>query len=160
MGDYSFSMPDDDMFRLWRAVFALVHADGSVAEAEREYIEKIINIFSFSAKQKRIIKKDLKRKEDVAALFGEIEKEEHKRQFFNIARTIVWCDGYLHEMEMAAMNEIVNNLGKEAEKYQKELRWISRKPIVEVGHSENQPEEDVMQIVMEQMTAFYKEKII
>ncbi len=157
MAQKNFPPPDEDMFALWRAVFALVHADGTFSDAEKAYIEKIIEIFSFTPKQKKIVKDDLKNKADVTELFSKINETNYKRQFFIMARTIVWCDGFLHELELKAVNQIVKKLGKQKTLYQNELRWIDRKPLIEEGEIPSQPQDDVMQIVQAHMSNFYKE---
>ena len=155
-----FDVPDDDMFRLWRAVFALVHADGKFSDDEKKYIEHVTDQFSFSSKQKSIIQKDIKQKADVVALFNDIEKLDNGRQFFLMARTIVWCDGFLHELEMDAIQRVVKSLGNDANMFEAELRWIERKPVRRVGQDEDAHHEGVIKIVVEQMSAFYKEKVI
>ncbi len=155
-----FQTPDEDMFCLWRAAFALVHADGAFSQEEKDYIEKIIDTFAFSMKQKRVIKKDLKVKTSVVELFNDIKDEKLIRQFFVIARTIVWCDGFLHQLELDAINQITKNLGESATLYQNELRWIKRKPIMKEGVLPDTPADDVMAIVVAQMKAFYKEQVL
>lgn len=160
MSEKTFPSPDEEMFALWRAVFALVHVDGNFAEEEKTYIEKIIAHFSFTDEQENTIRKDLDNKEDVVSLFKDIKSENYQRQFFVMARTIVWCDGFLHELELKAVNKIAQNLKSRRAKFQNELRWIERKPFIEEGCSPNEPEEDVMQIVIRKMSAFYEEKTI
>lgn len=155
-----FETPDEGMFCLWRAAFALVHADGAFSQEEKDYIESIVETFAFSAKQKRIIKKDLKDKTSVVGLFNDIQGDDLIRQFFVIARTIIWCDGFLHQLEQEAINKIVENLGENAISFQNELRWIKRKPIIKEGYLPDAPADDVMTIVVEQMKAFYKEQIL
>ncbi len=157
MSLYNFFTPDDEMFCLWRAVFALVHVDGDFSDDEKAYIEKIFSVFSFSSSQIDAVNHDLEYQASVADLFFEIESDDYKRQFFIIARTIVWCDGFLHDLEVEAINKIVKNLGQNADKFQKELRWINRKPIINEGQASNVPQEDVMETVINQMVVFYKE---
>ncbi len=158
MTHFNFDPPDDEMFCLWRAVFALVHVDGEFSDAEKVYIDKMSEIFVFTDAQKSVIQNDIKSKARVAVLFDDIQSDDYRRQFFVMARTIVWCDGFLHELELQAIEKIVHNLGQNAEKFQKELRWIDRKPIINEGQASHVPQEDVMRTVLKQMTVFYKEK--
>ncbi len=160
MTDEQFPTPDDQMFALWRAVFALVHVDGAITEEEVSYIEKIKDAFNFTRKQKKIIKTDLKNRQDVASLFEEITQVNYQRQFFVMARTIIWCDGYLHELELEAVNKIVKNLGEDRTKFENELRWIERKPVTDEGRAPEALQEDMIKIVFRKMSAFYKEKTI
>lgn len=158
---YQFDPPEEDVFRLWRAVFALVHVDGEFSDDERRYVERIMDTFSFSNEQKDIINKDLKEKAGVVSLFKKIEQEKNIRQFFVMARAIVWCDNFLHELELKAINQIVDSLGQDVKRYQNELRWVERKPIMIKGHDQDAPHQDgLMQIVSNHMEAFYKGKDI
>ncbi len=160
MTDEKFPTPDDEMFALWRAVFALVHVDGNISQEEIAYIEQIKDAFNFTNKQKKIIKSDLKEKKDVAELFKEITGTNHLSQFFVMARTIIWCDGYLHELELEAVNKIVKHLGSDRAKFENELRWIERKPVADESRESKTSQEDMMNIVFRKMSAFYKEKSI
>lgn len=161
MQNYKFNPPDQDMFRLWRAVFALVHVDGEFSEDEQRYVEKITDVFAFTDQQKEKINKDLEKKRDVVSLFKKIEREENMRQFFVMARAILWCDNFLHELELRVIKKIVDSLGKDTKKYQNELRWMERKPIMIKGHNPDAPHQDeLMQIVSRQMESFYKGKQI
>lgn len=160
MTDEKFPTPDDEMFSLWRAVFALVHVDGNISEEEIRYIEKIKEAFGFTRKQKKIVKTDMKDKLDVATLFQDISNVNYQRQFFIMARTIIWCDGYLHELELEAVNKIVKNLGNDRAKFENELRWIERKPVADESRETDLQQEDMMNIVFRKMSAFYKEKTI
>tara|TARA_R110002095_G_scaffold76460_1_gene65367 strand:+ start:986 stop:1468 length:483 start_codon:yes stop_codon:yes gene_type:complete len=160
MDKYQFKAPDKDVFKLWRAVFALVHVDGNFSQEEQHYIKTIIDAFSFTTKQKEVIRQDLENKVDAIKLFQEITQVDNQRQFFVMARTIAWCDGYLHEDEQGIIQKIVNSLGQDAKKFQKELRWLERKPIMTEGKSSGKPEDDLIQIVFTKMSAFYRENII
>jgi len=94
-------------------------------------------------------------------LFGKIEQEKNIRQFFVMARAIIWCDNFLHELELRAINQIVDSLGQDVKRYQNELRWMERKPIMIKGHDQDAPHQDeLMQIVSNHMEAFYKGKDI
>lgn len=160
MTNDKFPTPDDEMFALWRAVFALVHVDVRVTEEELSYIDQIKEAFSFTRKQKKIIKADLKKQQNVVGLFQEITETNYKRQFFVMARTIIWCDGYLHELELEAVNKIVKNLGDDRAKFENELRWIERKPVADESQTLDTAQEDMMKLVFRKMSAFYKEKTI
>lgn len=160
MQEKKFTSPTDDVFQLWRAVFALVHVDGKVSEPEKHYIQTIQNIFSFSKKQHAKIESDLEQEASAVLLFSEINDQENRRQFFVMARTIMWCDGYLHEAEMGTIKDIVKNLGEEAKLYQKELRWMDRKPFLTEGKEPDEKEQDLIQLVVKKMAAFYEDNVI
>ena len=153
-----FEAPDDEMFTLWRAVFSLVHVDGDVSEEEESYIRGMMDVFHFSEKQRKTIEADLKVPGDVVALFRKISSLRHRRQFFILARTIVWCDGIFHDDERAAIEALKVALGDSVSDYESELRWIDRKPDVVSQSVDDDSEERMMKDVVRQMVEFYKEE--
>lgn len=153
----NFQAPDEEMFHLWRAVFSLVHADKEVSPEELQYVEAMVDVFRFSSKQKKTIKEDMKKPRDVVRLFRKIKGKAHRRQFFILARTILWCDGFLHDLESKAIQRIVKDIGQEADNYANELRWIERKPILESHLTPEEAEERMMQDVVAKMLSFYGE---
>lgn len=162
MDSKSSEAPDNDMFNLWRAVLSLVHADGELADEEREYIYAIVQVFHFSASQKNIIEQDLKEAPDTVQLFELLKNVRHRKQFFVLARTIIWCDGIFHEQEKAMIEKIVEKLGDKVSVYENELRWIDRKPDIisadtECDDDEKNAQDEMMQNVVRQMLAFYRE---
>ncbi len=152
-----FHAPDKEMFKLWRAVFSLVHADQKVSPEELQYVEAMVEVFRFTDDQKEAIKEDMKKPRDVVKLFKQIKSKAHRRQFFVMARTIVWCDGFLHELESKAIQRVVKSIGEEAKDYANELRWIERKPTMEADLSPEKAEERMMQDVVAKMLVFYRD---
>ena len=148
--------PDEQLFCLWRAIFSLAHADGEVSQEEIQYVDAMIEVFRFNEEQKAIIKEDINKCRDIFELFEEIKDTEYRRQFFLMARTILWCDGFLHELETEAIERIVKKLGPEAALYERELKWINRKPAMEPDLPKAKAEERMMQDVVAKMMSFYK----
>lgn len=155
-GDERFDPPGDGMFALWRAVFSLVHVDGYLAEEERQYIQQVMDVFSFLPEQKRIVEGDIKNPSDVLALFKAVEGLERRRQFFRLARTVIWCDGFLHEDESAALDDIQDYLGEGAHDYESELRWLLRKPDIHGLDEGLSAGGRMMKTVVSEMATFYK----
>lgn len=144
--------PDAEMFALWRAVFSLVHADDEVTEEERGYIDGMMHVFRFSDEQKSIIARDLDEAEDVVKFFSALKSERHQKQFFVMARTVLWVDGEFQDAEKQAVARLKSALGSRADGFKSELEWLERKP---AGHSAG--EETMMQAIVKQMIDFYKE---
>lgn len=149
-----FKAPDADMFKLWRAVFSLVHADDDLAAEEREYIEGMMSVFHFSEEQKSMIEQDFNTPPDTLELFQDLKNARHRKQFFILARTVIWCDGVFHDREREAIAKIKSALGNDVAQYREELDWIDRQP-ENTGSNDN---ESMMQDVVRQMLAFYKEQ--
>lgn len=149
-----FEAPDGETFKLWRAVFSLVHVDGEVSQEERDYIEGMMDVFHFSKPQRDIIAHDVANEGDVVEFFKEISSVRHRKQFFVLARTIVWCDGVFHDDEKAALEAVKKTLGDSVQDYASEIRFIDRKPVLPAGED---GQEEMMKTVMRQMLDFYKD---
>ncbi len=151
--------PDDHMFALWRAVFSLAHVDGEVADSERELVEEVMNIFSFTDEQRQSVQEDMKDAGNTLGLFQAIALPHHRAQFFRLARVMIWCDGFLHEDEMAIIEAIKTDLGDEVVEYERDLRWMNRKPDLPIEEVQaTSSEEEMMKHIIYQMIAFYEEQ--
>lgn len=151
--------PDDHMFALWRAVFSLAHVDGEVAEAERTLVEEVMNIFSFTDEQRAEVLGDMNEAGNTLGLFQAIDLPHHRAQFFRLARIMIWCDGFLHEDEMAIIEAIKTDLGDEVVEYERDLRWMNRKPDLPIEEEQaTSSEEEMMKHIIYQMIAFYEEQ--
>lgn len=154
-----FQLPDPEMFKLWRAVFSLVHVDGVLAEEEEGYIKGMMDVFRFSADQRAIIDGDLGAGgagSDTLELFKALKNLRHRKQFFVMARTIIWCDGVFHEKELEIIENIKAYLGNAVRDYDTELRWIDRKPDMVSQNDWETGEEVMMKGVVRQMLDFYQ----
>lgn len=89
----------DSRFYMWRALFALTHADAVVTAEERGFMNRILAEESFNEAQKAILEQDMQQKQDVNDLFAKITDQQDRSQFFHYARTLVWCDGDFGEQE-------------------------------------------------------------
>lgn len=94
----------DSRFHMWRAVFALAHADGHVSDAERRFMEIYLSRLSLSPEQRAILTKDIMQAQDVGQMFAQITVEKDSDDFFNFARLLVWCDGDFDEQEKRIMD--------------------------------------------------------
>jgi uncharacterized tellurite resistance protein B-like protein len=84
---------------MWRAVFAMAHADDVVTSEERKYLQGVLATEPFSEEQKKILEKDMDVAQDVAAMFIKIDDQNDRSQFFYHARMLVWSDGDFGEQE-------------------------------------------------------------
>ncbi|MCB9983249.1 MAG: TerB family tellurite resistance protein [Rhodospirillales bacterium] len=147
--------PDEAMFALWRAVFALAHVDGEIDAAERGLIARVMEIFNFSEAQRETVDEDLRKAGDVRVLFFRVEGPSYRAQFFRLARIVIWSDGVLHEDELAAIEAIKDELGDDVVQYEGDLRWMTRKPDLPLGEEAQNPEEEMVKQVIYQMISFY-----
>lgn len=148
--------PGDDEFAMWRAVLSLVHADDELAALEGYLVQSVMQVFKFSELQVRQIESDIKTAPDSRGLFKAIESSAHRAQFFRLARILIWCDGILHEDELAVVDAIKEELGDDVGQYESDLRWMNRKPDLPIGESAESSEEDIMKQIAYQMISFYE----
>ncbi|HEY0901568.1 MAG TPA: hypothetical protein VGD95_05540 [Micavibrio sp.] len=93
----------ESRFHMWRAVFALAHADGHVSEEERRFMEIYLSRLSLTDAQHQLLRADITQAQDVAHMFASITVEKDVEDFFNFARLLVWCDGDFDEQEKRIM---------------------------------------------------------
>lgn len=83
----------ESQFYMWRAIFAIAHADDVVTEEEREVMLRILKDHKFSEPQRQILLKDIDRRQDPMQMFGKISEQGDRSNFFIHARELVWVDG-------------------------------------------------------------------
>lgn len=83
----------ESRFNMWRAVFAMAHADKIVTGEERAFMEGYLAAVPFSAEQKLRLRQDMDDAQDIYALFVGISDPEDRGLFFQFARELCWCDG-------------------------------------------------------------------
>ncbi|QQG37185.1 MAG: TerB family tellurite resistance protein [Micavibrio aeruginosavorus] len=132
-------------FYMWRAVFAMAHADNVVTEEERKYLRNILAEEPFSAEQKKILEEDMAQPQDIAEMFVNIEDQNDRSQFFYHARMLVWSDGDFGEQEQKIMmrlkqthvrtvdfDQIMKNLDLSIDDEQKQKLAESRSRVLDV----------------------------
>lgn len=88
-------------FHMWRAVFAMAHADHVVTDEEKAFMENYLDNVPFSEEQKEVLREDMVTAQDVSEMFFMITEPEDQGQFFQFARELVWCDGDFDAQEEA-----------------------------------------------------------
>ena len=96
-------------FNMWRAVVAMVHADGVVTPHELAFINNYLAELSLSEEQLAQIAEDLQKPQDIFIAFSLIESPEDKRDFFALARALSWCDGDLDAQEEKILKQLELN---------------------------------------------------
>lgn len=91
----------ESRFYMWRAVFAMAHADHVVTEEERGFVQNYLIHVPFSDEQRVVLLSDMNDPQDVSEMFSMVSDPEDQGQFFQFARELVWCDGDLEAQEKA-----------------------------------------------------------
>lgn len=117
---------------MWRAVIAMIHADGVVTPHEISFINEHMYNFDLTDDQKNQFAEDLRSAQDIFQIFEEIERDEDRKDFFVLARAISWSDGDFDAQEQKILNQLTLNDS------QKRLLNESRQNIQELELSDNQ----------------------
>ena len=83
----------DSQFYMWRALFALVHADNVVTNEEVRFMAETLEDLPLSPEQKVILEKDAREAQDIEAMFLKVTVPKDQAVFFKIAKTIAHIDG-------------------------------------------------------------------
>lgn len=88
-------------FNMWRAVFAMAHADHKVTEEEKDFIRHYIENIPFSEDQRAILWTDIDTPPPVRDVFEQITDLEDRGDFFQFASMLCWTDGDFDAHEKA-----------------------------------------------------------
>ncbi len=80
-------------FYMWRALFAISHADDVVSNEEIRFMMEAMEDIPFSPEQEIILKDDIKHKRDIVEMFEKISDIRDQAKFFQFARDVVHIDG-------------------------------------------------------------------
>ncbi len=151
-----FEAPDENTFNLWRAIFGLAHVDCQLDEAERGYINGMMEVFHFSEEQRAVIADDMDLNKDIDRLFRALPDPETRKQFFALARTMVWADGAFHDKERIAIQKLKDLLKpEELEGYGQELEWLEEKPEMPSQEELSTANPEIMRQIFRGMEGFY-----
>lgn len=98
----------ESRFYMWRAIFAIAHADGVVAPDELEFIQEHTANVPFSDGQKAILAKDLANPQNVVSMFKQVKNEQDIEDFFTLARILCWSDGDFDKQERKIMKQLAD----------------------------------------------------
>ena len=120
---------------MWRAVVAMVHADGVVTPHEVSFINDYIHDMQLSHVQLEMIGQDLQTPQDVYEMFANVSELQDRKDFFALARALSWCDGDFDAQEKTIINRLEE---KHLNDENRQLLEESREIINEVELCQNQ----------------------
>ena len=86
-------MISDSKLHMWRALFALAHADLIITQEERIFMRGVMEGLNLSPEQKALLEADTAQSQDALEMFKNIGDDADKDEFFHIAYDLVWIDG-------------------------------------------------------------------
>lgn len=96
----------ESRFAMWRAVFALAHADGVIVDEEIAFMDNILATYPFTEEQAAILREDMRVQGDAGEFFAQITDRQDKADFFEYARLIIWCDGNFDAQERSILDTL------------------------------------------------------
>lgn len=99
----------ESRFYMWRAVVAMIHADGVVTPHELAFVHDYMKDLELSEEQKSIIHEDTEQPQLVHEMFGKIQDVQDRKEFFALARALSWCDGDFDAQEAKILEHLEQN---------------------------------------------------
>ena len=87
------SKVNDSEFYMWRALFAMAHADNIVTDEEVRFLAEVLEDVPFTDEQRRKLTDDIATPQDVVEMFEKISEPKDQARFFKFAHDLVWVDG-------------------------------------------------------------------
>lgn len=120
---------------MWRAVIAMIHADGVVTSQELSFLTDHLKDLHLTEEQMETVKEDIQTPQSAQKMFENITNSMDQRDFFALARAVSWCDGDYDQQEQLIINTLEkDHLNAEAMNMLEDTREI----IQEVDLCENQ----------------------
>ncbi|MCB0390698.1 MAG: hypothetical protein KDD58_05390 [Bdellovibrionales bacterium] len=94
---------NDSQFNMWRAIVALVHADGHKHSDEDRFLKETFAKLPFSDQQLEILSEDMSQVKKVDDFYPQISDPGDRSQFIYFARLLFWSDGDFHHQEEAIL---------------------------------------------------------
>lgn len=93
----------DSKFNMWRAVFAIAHADHEVSADEKEYMMGILDKLILSNEQRSTLKEDIYIPQNPVSLFEKITELDDRIEFFKHAKQLTWSDDQYSAKEQSVI---------------------------------------------------------
>ncbi len=93
----------DSRFYMWRALFAMTHADGVVTTEEIDFMRNALETVPFNAVQRDLLCDDMAQVQNIFSLFEKVTEVSDQLEFFNLAHKLVYIDGDYGSDEQAIL---------------------------------------------------------
>lgn len=97
----------ESQFYMWRALFAMAHADNVVTDEEIRYMAEVMEDIPFSEEQQKTLNDDIKNPKDIIQMFDGIKDARDQAKFFKFAQELVWVDGDYGKKEQEIMLQLI-----------------------------------------------------
>lgn len=91
---------------MWRAVFAIAHADRIVTIEETEQLGHYLHFENFSSGQQELLIKDIMKPQDPEKMFLQISLPEDRNDFFRFAEEVAGSDADYCKEEQKVINKL------------------------------------------------------
>lgn len=104
----------ESRFHMWRAVFAMAHADNFIALEEQGMLYDYLDSLPLTKEQLHMLREDVATPQNAEDMFLHVTDTADIEKFFEIAHALVWCDGDFSKEEkdvMGRMEEMAASRG-------------------------------------------------
>lgn len=105
----------ESRFYMWRTLFAVAHADDVVTDEEIEFMARTLEDIDFTDEQTSILKDDIVHPQNVEEMFRGMSDQTDRKEFFDLARKLVWVDGEFGVPEQGVMVNLLKNHFKDVD---------------------------------------------
>ena len=106
MNDQALETVTESQFYMWRALFAVAHADDVVTDEEVRFMVEALEDIPFSTSQYAILSADMKDRQDIEEMFQGITDSQDQATFFRFARQLAHIDGDFDEKEQDVLTRL------------------------------------------------------
>ncbi len=75
-------------FYMWRAVFAMAHADHEISPKEQAFMRAALDKENFTREQRAVLESDIEESQSPGDMFMQIAEQEDRSRFFYYARML------------------------------------------------------------------------
>jgi uncharacterized membrane protein YebE (DUF533 family) len=117
----------DSLFYMWRCVIAIAHADGSIPQQERNYLDTVIGnlerIYGLTPEQDKILDADLREPQNVSSLLPHVTAPEDRASLIYFGDLVAHADGIVTPNEHDILQKLHDDQMKtiDVEKLRKEI---------------------------------------
>jgi uncharacterized membrane protein YebE (DUF533 family) len=100
----------ESLIYMWRCVIALAHADGTVQDEEKTYLDNIVanldRVYGLTPAQKKVFADDMKTPRKISDLLPHVKNPEDRASLIYFGDLLVWKDGELSASEEEILKKL------------------------------------------------------
>jgi len=99
----------DSRFNMWRAVFAMAHADGKIDPDETDYMDKYLGRLRLGPEQQEQLRREAANPPDMEEVIENVTQPLDRSELVYFARLLAWSDDEMHDDEDVLLAKLNSN---------------------------------------------------